>query len=1744
MARNNIKDKNADYGYDSSNYSNNYEYNSDEDNYDQNNSSKKNDKSFLSFLSNKKTFSIFAIILFILFLLVLSLFILPILRPDVFVKYSLKDKDGNDISAKVVRLTSDGNLIDIFMSDGNTLTQTVNPRERTTIILKPNGITDGNIRRVVLVTNEGTRIVLSQDSYTINPDGTITISINPEDDLGVDEEFLQLLQTNPELALSNFTLELTIETTNDAGERETIIYEIPVQFIYSEFAGTGCIEVSRTSVYESTHNGFLEVNVKLRVSCETSDALYSMVNWSTERMGNVEVLFNDYSDGSVIASGFATKLKSSVKVGTYNLKIIYSPLKEFAGKKASFDLLFGSGNSEAKIIFDVVGDNLEQCIRVTTLDSIIESEEDTAQINIDASKCHSEKIEVYLCDGDSTCSFAPEGGINLSQSYFSLSGGNKSRTVSITREEIPGVYGVSVKARIPGLEKNFIDEKEILVKPTTELVYPERFVVSLIGKEVRDVVKVRNKSLSEKVSIETSVCNLYNSSLGVSDAGSVNNTTSGIYSLGIGSSSDSWWGKMYSELDLYSGVGKYQSSIYGNLNQIDSMMQSIQNITAPKNADIKQAYLDIVATNESIDDSINAIDAAITSSQELNEATAENEEFKDTDFAVQVASLGMSCYSLYSTMTGTCVKTTAAELKTKSYAASTSACAQAKPGAEAASAQVSYANRDACGNLLTQTISIYETVNSAKSIYDQIEAISNQDSISAENALEKAEEAASYFEEAKETSTESLNTADLILEYASLDDLTTISDDYYEVKKYLELAKTENATILEKLQSARESFVDADDELTTALGDIPEEWEIYNSFGVLAAQAYDMIGNIIAGQSSLVAYYSLADAQLLNSVTAAKACSGSDCGSCGSIATAGEGVKTYLHEQLAEMQRDKLLGPTVSQAISLTLQSYQTWRALSQDYVDELTDTKEKYTDARDKIDAAIVSAEATATSIDVAIEAADYLARESRVISDASTYTKNHTSLSDDFDQETMTGFIATGVAVGFVNGAYDGGVYTTRDTTSTITSSSTTSSTTSTDSTASTAQEKQNNSSNKIYFDSVLKEDCDNKVKLTLVDYVINLLNDGKEVTVSENNVNAFFSFYELKTFDFYKEQETSLVFTNGGLKKNSYGIVSITVDKHSHGAVANPVDKFGPFNVPDSTKEEVTYKYHFKFNAAPRKTSSTKTSAVCENGLLIGSTGEEALPKVLLSWDWKDITDAKIKDKYLDSTQLSIAISKRLAAFDDFLMGAGTSCPINPGEKIIDTIKPTEVSYTKPSTCYLPLSTVEYEGKPSLYYHLSSLSTQSSSDDYDEFFDGELPTMKEEGLALIDFNAYLIRDGLGLDFQNDFVNEYTRSIMKSSVNFTEPENGFSRYFKNKDKFYFTSESIEYSSKQEFILPDAGLYRIQVLIEFDDPTKPRLFDGGAMVAKIKVVPTLIQPINENYSPLYYTPFDGSVGLNTSNNRTGYGTSLISGENFSITSADGAYLEKDQQKSLVKTKNITIEDFLVLNSLPSRRGRLLEYSYNYSYPANYYNDSNSMFIYSPTTATPLLISMSGEKGQSPVFTYLPIKGSTKLKTTKDNLFLLTGVEGCKDFYGIDLRKTLNKTPDLLLGSYYGVAFNQADFSGKILARTVAYTPTREPYELSYTPGGEIIITNDTMTQDKVPLQGIAGMNYNDIMNNSKISQLSEVFKAVQERNVCVSNISGKEIYWWPEDYLFEKENALDDSLLEKEMNEKTKCIK
>lgn len=74
-------------------------------------------------------------------------------------------------------------------------------------------------------------------------------------------------------------------------------------------------------------------------------------------------------------------------------------------------------------------------------------------------------------------------------------------------------------------------------------------------------------------------------------------------------------------------------------------------------------------------------------------------------------------------------------------------------------------------------------------------------------------------------------------------------------------------------------------------------------------------------------------------------------------------------------------------------------------------------------------------------------------------------------------------------------------------------------------------------------------------------------------------------------------------------------------------------------------------------------------CYNGVLTGATGREALPRILLDWDWSSVgkdTCAYGNPNYVycDATQFSISLVKRLAEINEFFNVNQTfSCPEDP-------------------------------------------------------------------------------------------------------------------------------------------------------------------------------------------------------------------------------------------------------------------------------------------------------------------------------------------------------------------------------------------------------------------------------------------------------------------------------------------------
>lgn len=101
-----------------------------------------------------------------------------------------------------------------------------------------------------------------------------------------------------------------------------------------------------------------------------------------------------------------------------------------------------------------------------------------------------------------------------------------------------------------------------------------------------------------------------------------------------------------------------------------------------------------------------------------------------------------------------------------------------------------------------------------------------------------------------------------------------------------------------------------------------------------------------------------------------------------------------------------------------------------------------------------------------------------------------------------------------------------------------------------------------------------------------------------------------------------------------------------------------------------ELVDERFRLEFNAVPPEEDPNPTERPllnCQDAFRTGSTGTQALPKVMLSWKWGDIEsgtcDTENEDAvFCDATQFSIAVLKKIEALKTFLESRGSTleCP----------------------------------------------------------------------------------------------------------------------------------------------------------------------------------------------------------------------------------------------------------------------------------------------------------------------------------------------------------------------------------------------------------------------------------------------------------------------------------------------------
>ncbi len=246
---------------------------------------------------------------------------------------------------------------------------------------------------------------------------------------------------------------------------------------------------------------------------------------------------------------------------------------------------------------------------------------------------------------------------------------------------------------------------------------------------------------------------------------------------------------------------------------------------------------------------------------------------------------------------------------------------------------------------------------------------------------------------------------------------------------------------------------------------------------------------------------------------------------------------------------------------------------------------------------------------------------------------------------------------------------------------------------------------------------DDPKNDQTVSYTDFVINLEGGTTNVTSpSGTNVDqeipsdAGDLIFSLDTitpeWDFtdayYSGSETVAIrFTNSGLDDPlpKYGTLVVNSKKHTHGydpmAVSNGTSSgssasydvlckkntFGNYWIGSGTDEglcsgvsESSYsqKYHIRIISSDPKGEDAyvRKYSSCYMGSLTGSTGEDALPRIKLSWDW-DAIGADACDYtnpnyiYCDGSQFMIALTKKLANLDEFLAqnGGQFGCPPSP-------------------------------------------------------------------------------------------------------------------------------------------------------------------------------------------------------------------------------------------------------------------------------------------------------------------------------------------------------------------------------------------------------------------------------------------------------------------------------------------------
>ncbi len=677
----------------------------------------------------------------------------------------------------------------------------------------------------------------------------------------------------------------------------------------------------------------------------------------------------------------------------------------------------------------------------------------------------------------------------------------------------------------------------------------------------------------------------------------------------------------------------------------------------------------------------------------------------------------------------------------------------------------------------------------------------------------------------------------------------------------------------------------------------------------------------------------------------------------------------------------------------------------------------------------------------------------------------------------------------------------------------------------------------------------------------FAIDLTNDVEATSMDNEGVKAALSTEDVRTMgnQDIDYQQLPVLFENMGLDAETpvYAVMTVDATEHVFEDVtrvpigADWFNMFNGWNLGQFFGETQNYEQKFHLKFVSRDTvydvqPQVSENFACTQGTMVGQSGDEALPRIKLRWNWTDIAidscDAKNPEYiYCDATQFSIMMTKRLAALREFLeANPGLPCPVNWMEQQVQAeMDPfneylielnMEVFNTDDhgDGCWLPMNTELYDNKSALEYYVDDAGSTVS-------WTAQVPNASSLH-DLLFFDAYLIQDGFTEDFKKDFATYY------SDIAFLDTPTYFHRDASggNFNQFFETGElSIAQKYTNSMTIPTTGLYRVETIVNFDNEDWA-FFDSEGIPAASIDIGLLALRQNSLNSVFYYLPFDGEVGLDGATfNRQGYGIGyeVLNNAPIRISRSQEVSTRLDAGSNPIQQISVsTGGSFDTMNAFASQRGFILDIQNT--------DESTKSITMTPSLATPVLMKITQPASTESFGAFYTIRNSEVPQNVGSSAAYWSGAGACRDYSGNLVGDAWDYRPDRQGQSgdrlpdwemAYGVDWPGAETGGDVYLKTVFYSPVNMHYTLHASSSNVSFMTPNQPFGLAIDLQGISTMAFNrqGATDNDRITAIEDLFNLVSQQKVCVTNTGMRTSFWWNPKTIYEQKGSANQSVLD-----------